>query len=233
MLHPSSNYTLGLALSIPRRTDKRDVWNAYLLDENTHYAGKWELPALPPSTLIPEQLIRYTDTRTRHEPNAVIHCYQDDYKFGVIWNNPGPCIKRFQKFAGAIGPDFSVYREMPLNLQLSSVYRSRAISYWWARNGITVIPNVVWGDARTYEFCWDGLPTNSVLAVSTLGSAKHRIDKEIFAAGFLEMLDRLTPSDVIVYGAYRDDMIPPLWASRTNIHHFPGHTTQMYRGKEA
>lgn len=102
------------------------------------------------------------------------------------------------------------------------------LRYWWQRSGISVIPNVRWGDSRTFTFCFDGLPSNSVLAVGTIGGAKQRMDKAIFGAGFIELIERLNPTDVVVYGPDIPEMITPLWSTLTNIHQFQSHTSQFF-----
>jgi hypothetical protein len=125
-----------------------------------------------------------------------------------------------QSYGGAIAPDFSVYREMPIWQQMYNISRSRTIGYWWSRNGITVVPNVRWGDARTYDFCFDGLPHDSVVAVGTHGCVKHKDDKRYFMDGFLKMLEVIKPKAILVYGSASDKIILPLFVCNVEIIRF-------------
>lgn len=105
------------------------------------------------------------------------------------------------RFAGVISPDFSIYREMPLSLQIWNTYRSRAIGYWLESHGIPVIPNIRWADERSFDFCFDGVPTGGVIAIGTHGCIKKKEDKAFFEAGLWETVNRLSPNTLIVYGA--------------------------------
>lgn len=54
-------------------------------------------------------------------------------------------------------PDFSLYREMPLAMQIWNTYWNRTIAYWLQSNGVDIVPNVRWGDERTYRLAFEGL----------------------------------------------------------------------------
>jgi hypothetical protein len=166
---------------------------------------------LPACDIVPPKLTAFSDAKIKKADASFIHSFEDDYKFERLWREPRRYLPLIQSYGGAISPDFSVFRAMPLAEQIHSVYRSRAISYWWASNGITVVPNVRWGDGRTFEFCFDGLPQNSVVAVGTHGCVKRISDKRHFFEGFMIMLERIRPTVVVVYGAANDYIFPPLF----------------------
>jgi hypothetical protein len=199
-----------LVTSSSKRQDRRDVWNARLL-RGCHFDGKYEMPMLPLCETVPKALTAVSDANIGKADGSFLHSFEDDYKFEKLWREPRRYLALVQSYGGAIAPDFSVYRSMPLAEQLNSVYRSRAIGCWWAKNGVVVVPNVRWGDKRTFEFCFGGLPQNSVVAVGTHGCVKRIRDKSPFFEGFLVMLERIHPSTVIVYGANNDDIFPPLF----------------------
>jgi len=128
-----------------------------------------------------------------------------------------PLIKAF---GGAIAPDFSLYREMPIVQQMYNVFRSRALGYWWSKNGVQVIPNVRWGDKRSYKFCFDGLPKDSTIAVGTHGCIKRVDDRRFFLDGFMVMLERVEPKAIVVYGSASNKIIPPLFVCNIEIIQF-------------
>ena len=108
-------------------------------------------------------------------------------------------------------------KEMPLAVQIHNAYRSRAISHWLQTQGISLIPVSRWADIRSFEFCFDGLPIESTLAVGTHGTSKHRDDKRYFVEGLFTMLSRLRPHTLIVYGTITPELFPPLLVSHINI----------------
>ena len=74
------------------------------------------------------------------------------------------------------------------------------------KNGIKVIPNVRWGDERTYDFCFSGLEPNGTYCIGSIGCMKQKENKAYFKAGLKEFVNRLHPKVVLVYGAMPDDV---------------------------
>ena len=66
--------------------------------------------------------------------------------------------------------------------------------------GLTVIPTVTWADENSFNFCFDGLPKFSTLSISTIGVKRDSNAMKIWQAGVNEMLKRLQPMRLIVYG---------------------------------
>ncbi len=102
-------------------------------------------------------------------------------------------------FKYVISTDFSAYSDMPLALQIYNRYRNRAMAYYMWLNGLNVIPCCGWGLPDTWDYCFDGLPMHSTLAVSTNGCFSSD-GKECYRAGFKEMCRRLEPDRVVVVG---------------------------------
>ncbi len=73
-------------------------------------------------------------------------------------------------------------------------------------NGVEIIPNVRFNDERTYEFCFDGIEKFKTVAVGTHGCIKSRIDRDYFKKGLSELVKRLSPKTILVYGAAPDDI---------------------------
>ena len=69
-----------------------------------------------------------------------------------------------------------------------------------------MIPNVRWGDERSFEFCFQGLPTNDIVCISTHGCIRGYENKYYFKLGLDEMLRILKPKVVLVHGSMPDDV---------------------------
>ena len=76
------------------------------------------------------------------------------------FGNPRQYLDKLKKFQGIISPDFSLYRNMPLCMQMWNTYRGRALANFLSENDINIIPNVRFGDERTYSFCFEGKDSN-------------------------------------------------------------------------
>ena len=138
------------------RSGCKDVFRAFLV-KNATYLGKQEIPCLQKETAIPRRLILFSTAISSKEYDGWVCFYEDDASFERLWNNPQRYLPILKRFAGVISPDFSLYRDMPLVMQEWNVYRSRALAHWLQENGVRVIPNIRWGDERTYELCCEGI----------------------------------------------------------------------------
>ena len=108
------------------------------------------------------------------------------------------------RFKAVLSPDFSLYTDFPKALQILSCYRRQWLGAYWQDNCIEVIPCVLWGGVDTFDFCFDGIPQNSIVSVSSVG-IKRKPDwngrqQDIFKRGYDEMIKRVNPSRVLLYG---------------------------------
>ena len=97
---------------------------------------------------------------------CVCHFFIEDMAFERVWNNCDKYLDILQNFRYVCTPDFSFYSDMPKAMQIWQTYRNRALGYYLSENGIDIIPTVGWGFEDSFEWCFDGLPQNSPLAVS-------------------------------------------------------------------
>lgn len=208
--------------------DRKDVFHAGLVI-GARFEGTWEMPVIPATARLPDNLIPFDHALSQDRFDHFVHFYLDDERFERLWRRPGDYLRRLSAFQGVISPDYSLYRDLPLAMQLWNTYRGRAIGYWLARQGIDVIPNVRWSDERSYAFCFDGIQPGTPVAVGTYGCIRRAVDRLFFRKGLEAMLDRLKPSVVIVYGGAPAQLFQPckergipirLFASRLQtVHH--------------
>lgn len=166
--------------------------------------GKYQLPRIDPVYELPE-VDRFIEfdycKRVRTDKNKLgVHFFEDDRKFERVWTGPDRYGEMLKQFAFVIGPDFSVYEDFPFPVRLYNYYRNNwLVRYWQSCYNIIVVPTVMWGDKSTYDWCFDGLPRKSIVAVSNLGMCKRADEKQYFEDGYLEMLNRLEPSEILFF----------------------------------
>ena len=165
-------------------------------------AGKWGIPLVKKQGLTTENfmLVACSDTRANdNEENKKrgVHFFVDDYRFSGIYDNPERTIERYSQYAFLLTPDFSTYADMNLWRQLESVVKNRWVGAYWQSNGLTVVPTVSWSTSRSFDFCFDGIETHSIVAVSTLGCKKAKLD---FMRGYEIMLEKIQPELIICFG---------------------------------
>lgn len=166
--------------------------------------GDFEMPMIRREEVALEnvQLVGY-DNLSKKETNKMVHFFLDDYKFEAVWNKPDSKVEVLKEYRAVLSPQFSVYTEMPLPLQIYNIFRSRWCGAYLQKHGVSVIPTVSWGKPTTFWFCFDGIEKGSVVAVSTLGV---RTEKTLFLQGYSEMLKRIRPEAVICYGKPFEEM---------------------------
>lgn len=171
-------------------------------------SGKFEIPAIAPVIeLKPLEWRCFGEYRTISiNPNTGIHFFTDDYRFNSCWRQPLKYADMFARAGAVMSPDFSMYRDMPLALQLYNHYRKHWLGQFWQTRGAVVIPTISWSDNASWDFCFDGEPRGGIVAVSTVGVKRDKEAFGLFSAGWSEMLDRLAPKRVIVCGEVFDFM---------------------------
>ena len=168
--------------------------------------GKWGIPMLDPCNHIPEDLISFNYVLSAKEGDKQkgVHFFIDDYQFERVWNDPMFYIDKLKEFDCVLTPQFSLYTDMPLAMQIWNRYRSQQIGRMLQDAGVWVIPSLCWSDERCFSFCFDGVPHNSVVAISTVGGIKEKTAYENFIKGCDEAIRILAPSGIILYGSEVD-----------------------------
>lgn len=169
------------------------------------------IPNMYPSKAVGTQMLRFCDWAEVENPEDYIaHFYYDDFKFIQAWRDPDRYIEKLRRFKAVVSPDFSLYTDFPRALQILSCYRRQWVGAYWQMQGLDVIPDVVWGDEESFSYCFEGIPKNSTVAVSTVGVKEDKFwngdQGELFRRGYAEMIKRLEPSTILFYG----DMIEGL-----------------------
>lgn len=160
----------------------------------------YQMPILKGEFCIPERLVAFDEINRKRDIRAGIHMFLDDYKLECIWNNTEHYIEKMRHFMCVFTPDYSMLLDMSsANINWCS-YRSKHIGCILQKNGLRVIPSISWAGRNTYDSCFDGYPHNSVVAVSTVGIMQKPDSLRCFILGFQEMLCRLSPSAIILYG---------------------------------
>lgn len=179
------------------RTD--EAYNLPQIDLN-RCEGYYQMPMIEGVDYIPKNLIGFNYALTTKSKDVGVHFYLDDYQFERVWNKPLEYIDILQEFDCCFTPDFSLYLDMPISMKIWNTFRSRLIGQLMQDAGLIVIPTVSWAEEETFEFCFDGLPENSVLTISTIGVKKDTEAFEIWKKGVEELIKRKNPSTLLVYG---------------------------------
>lgn len=165
-----------------------------------NFAEEYEMPSIQPCGIIPSSLVPFNAALTAKNYNQCVHFFIDDYQFERIWNLPERYIECLKEFQCVIAPDFSQYTDMPYPQRMWNNYRGKFIGAFLQSKGITVIPNVTWSLPDSYDYCFNGIPKNSVIAINSTGVARYGFSRYLWLKGYHEALKRLNPIAIIRYG---------------------------------
>ena len=205
-----------LKINTQKRTGLVDCWNAYMVQGASF--SSHGIPKCPTTiTEAPNNLIGFDEAKTIHNKetkagksayhvNSFIHFFIDDQKFdgprNSIWIHPQKALDIIRHFDGIICPDFSTYNDFPDPLRRYNYYRMNAFGYWVSAMGIPVISCLRWGPTETFDYCFDGNPQNSILAIGTVASGlRYKPNYLLFEQGLSTAVEVLHPHTLLVYGS--------------------------------
>ncbi len=214
-----------------------DLLQSHLI-RDAHYDGILEIPKLKAfkGNLNVEMLVPFSARKRFATSNFALTFFEKDPVFKKVVETPEKFVQEIKQFAFVVSPDCSMYRDAPLIAQLTNLNRSRKISYYWQMRGAEVLPLVRWGSRPTYttEYLPEppaflGIEKSSPVCVSNYGCYKSRSDKYFFREGFEAMLEFLTPSIVVLYGANDKELMKLANKYGTKLIHFKDWTTYIHQ----
>lgn len=181
--------------------------------------GKYEIPPLLPVNIAePIEMIGFNYAgRYKHPEQVGVHFFLKDYQFTRLWTSPEVYTEMLSRFRFVCTPDFSMFTDYPLALQINSHYRKHWLGAYWQRNGMVVIPSICWSDERSFDWCFDGEPRNSTVAVSSVGTQIQTEAKRLFLLGFEQMISRLQPKLVLFHGRIPAEITAKIGAMSADI----------------
>ena len=125
--------------------------------KNAYFTGKDEFPVLRSQNnnfQRPFQMVRFSE-RKDASLNDAICFYEWDEKFERQ-------LADFRRAGSVVQPDYSIYADDPLILQKMAVFDRNRVACELQLCGIEVIPNLRWGDERSFEFAFAGIPKHQI-----------------------------------------------------------------------
>lgn len=205
------------------------------LVETASFDGDLEIPHIeaPDEIIVPKGMVPFSLRERSHNYEDFVCFYEQDIAFREILTETESFVDDLKRFPGIISPDCSLYIDAPLCVQLCSIYLNRAIGHYLKKQGIYVIPNIRWGDERTYtreifreKVAFLGVEKHSVVSIGTYGQVKSAESKRVFREGLVAMIEELEPEVVLVYGSMPNIIFHGL-ENRTQFVQYPDWTSRM------
>ncbi len=197
-------------IRFPKNKERQSHYRAHIasicypeITQNLKKEGAYNMPVVKPNTIIPsvERTIPFDRIKYRKSNrNSLVMFYINDDRFATKLSHPWSYTENLDQYVGVIGPDLSQYIDMDYPERLSNNYWNKALMAYWQNQGINIYPNVTWSLPDSYEYCADGLPKKSVIAINSMGVLKYNFCKSIWLDGYRYMLKKLNPICILRYG---------------------------------
>jgi len=165
--------------------------------------GEYNIPAIQPVYEMPEidcWLEFEKAKRLRNKPlKTGVHFFEFDFKFECCWNFPDRYAEVLSAYDAIVTPDFSYYYDFPKALRIYNKYRMHWITAYWQEKGLRMIPLIRVGPEEDWDWCFDGYPIGSIVAVSTVASGRSQKLIDVGLRAYDEMMKRLQPKEVLIY----------------------------------
>lgn len=163
--------------------------------------GKYEMPVLAPfNGDVPRQFIPFNAAMSTTSYEVGVHFYIDDYQFERIWRNIDRYYDKLRQYGCVIGPDFSQFGDMSYPMRIWNCFRNKVVSAYLQNKGVKIVPNVTWSLPDSFDYCFDGIPAHSTIAINCTSIIGNNFSKSLWYKGYHEALNRLEPKCIIRYG---------------------------------
>ena len=225
------------------RAGCKDIWNAFMVKDAVFC--EHDIPFCPTTAKeLPKRIVTWEEAKAIHRKriakgdrdyhvDAFVCWYIDDIKFdgpSGIWFRWKNTLRILRHFGGAITPDFSTNQDFPESIKTYATYRMRAYGYWLGEiEGLPVINNVRWGTDETFDYCFAGIPKNSIVAIGTVGGGPRKLeDRKRFEEGLDRMMEVLSPHTIIIYGSAKGKCFDDLRDKGIHIIAFQSRTAAAF-----
>ena len=204
----------------------RDLYLAYLT-KNAKRTNVDEYPIIEEwmvSKEPPSKIIQWDRRRDVENPkDSTISFYCNDTGFQPILNNPKKYVEKLRVYECVIGIDASPYDNMPLWVQKSQIGLNLAITYYFGKHGIKIIPNVRIGCDLTITSL-EAYPMHTLICIGTNGFIKRIDNREVFKKQIKMIVDVLQPSGICVYGIALDELFNYVRLKNIPIYQYDSYT---------
>ena len=178
---------------------------------NATLVGELQVPLLKATEAIPRNVFSYSEIESVKNTNeCCIDFFVDDYRFEKLKFLPYfnilkktkdilPNIKEIL-FCIKIIEISKLYNQLDKIIKKINCFKSRTVAYYMQHEGINIIPTVAWANEEDFSYCFDGIPKNSSVAISSNGCKSNEYSKNMFLSGVKELQNILKPKHLIICG---------------------------------
>ncbi len=194
------------------------------------FCGPFGIPLIKKYTKEwPQHFITLSEMKNVGNNNIGVTTFDYDYVLEGLVSNPSTYVGQFLTYKCVCEPDLSIAVGEPLAIAVANSFRSHSTAYYLQQHGCNVIPTMKWSTPNTFGVCFSGYEKGGAVIVSTIGVIRDERSRMYFSRGFRELLKRLSPDSVGIYGD-RPEWIESLFPSQLDVHYFSHERFNRMRG---
>lgn len=197
---------------------------------NATFQGKYGIVLIQKYTdSLPDSFITLHEVNNLGSPNIGVVGFSYDYELDKLAANPHKYATKLSKYKCVCEPDFSMRIGDPLGAIVGNAFRSHTTAFRLQELGCNILPTMKWSTPESYEVCFDGYERGGAVVISTIGAMKDERSRMYFKDGFHEMLKRISPDAVVLYGD-RNDWVTEMMPKQLDVHYFCHERFNRMRG---
>lgn len=163
--------------------------------------GKYNFPQLAQVNYLSElPVFPFNHLKTKVTEGCYwYHCFTAEKNFHRLYKNFREYEEFFPKIKGLISADFNMYRNYDEKILIDNCLKNRMVDYALQQAGVPMIPTAGFAGESTWEWCFDGLPKNSTVAVTT-NTLYDKESNRLFIGGINAIVEKLQPTAIVVCG---------------------------------
>ncbi len=165
-------------------------------DRQYNFPQLAQVKYLPEEPVYPLNYLKSTVKKGRYW----YHCFTSEKNFHKLHNCFEDYVELLRQAKGLISADFSLFRDYSEEILIEKCRANRLVDYALQQAGIPMIPTAGFADESSWEWCFDGLPLNSTVAVTTNTLGRDREAHRLFVGGINTMIKKIQPTAIVVCG---------------------------------
>lgn len=187
---------------------------------NAQHIGKYGIPLIRKYTdSLPKRFITLREATTLGSPTTGVVGFAYDEELEDYLYRPERHLSKLLNYKCIGELDFSMRVLDPFAVVVANMFRSHSAAFYYQEHGCKILPSPKWSTSQSFEVCFDGYERGGAVIVSTIGVLRDERSRLYFKNGFQEMLKRLAPDAVVVYGTAHD-WIKELMPAQLDVHYF-------------
>lgn len=187
---------------------------------NAFFQGKYGIVQIRKYTdSLPDKLITLKEVNNIGSPTTGVVGFSFDCDLEDYACRPEKHANKLAKYKCIGELDFSMKITDPLGAVIANAFRSHTSAFYYQEHGCKILPTMKWASTQSYDVCFDGYEKGGAVIVSTIGIQKDERTKMYFKNGFNEMLKRISPDSVVLYGTH-SEWICKLMPSQLDVHYY-------------